>query len=129
MSVAISATKTDLAEWSSPVVIDILSSAYSVQFANRPDLARPVSEAHFSLWRSLLSGDLSQAEAKQRRFCAMAQHIGVKTQSILNADRAVLLEVMQCVLTRYQRSPTVACAYTMALVDAASCLASGRLAN
>jgi hypothetical protein len=126
MSVAHVATKTDLAEWSSPVVIDILSSAYSRQFANRPDLARPVSEAHFSLWRSLLAGELEKAQAKQKRFSDMARHVGVAPNSIADADRAVILEVMQCVLTRYQRSPAAACAYTMTLVDAASCLASGR---
>ncbi|MDB5569973.1 MAG: hypothetical protein JWN93_1156 [Hyphomicrobiales bacterium] len=126
MSVAHPAARTDLAEWSSPVVIDILSGAYSRQFASRPDLARPVSDAHFSLWRSLLSGELDAAHAKQKRFCEMARTVGLAPASIQEADRAVLLEVMQCVLTRYQRSPSAACAYTMTLVDAAACLAGAR---
>jgi len=59
---------------------------------------------------------------------ALASAAGLDEDHLLEADREVLLEVLQCVLTRFQRSPQVAYGYTMTLVDAASSLAVDRAA-
>ena len=122
------ATKSDLAEWTAPVVIDVISGAYGRHLTERPDFARPLSQAHFKIWRHLLSGQIEDAMESRERLNEIAAEAGVDEEAMLEADREVLLEVLQCVLTRFQRSPGVACGYTMTLVDAASSLAVARAA-
>ena len=121
-------SKSDLAEWTSPVVIDVISAAYGRHLTQRPDFARPLSQAHFKIWRHLLSGRIEDAMESRARLNEIAAEAGVDEEAMLEADREVLLEVLQCVLTRFQRSPNVACGYTMTLVDAASSLAAARAA-
>ena len=120
--------KSDLAEWTSPVVIDVISAAYGRYLTERPELARPLSQAHFKIWRHLLSGRVEEAMESRERLNEIALEAGVDDEIVLEADREVLLEVLHCVLTRFQRSPNVACGYTMTLVDAASSLAVARAA-
>ena len=119
---------SDLAEWTAPVVIDVISGAYGRYLTERPELARPLSQAHFKLWRHLLSGRVEEAMESRERLNEIALAAGVDDDAVLEADREVLIEVLHCVLTRYQRSPNVACGYTMTLVDAASSLAAARAA-
>ena len=119
---------SDLAEWTSPVVIDVISCAYGRHLTQRPDLARPMSQAHFKIWRHLLSGRVEEAMESREHLNEIAIAAGIDDEAVLEADREVLLEVLHCVLTRYQRSPNVACGYAMTLVDAASSLAAARAA-
>lgn len=119
---------SDLAEWTAPVVIDVISGAYGRYLTERPELARPLSQAHFKIWRHLLSGRVEEAMESRERLNEIALAAGVDDDAVLEADREVLIEVLHCVLTRYQRSPNVACGYTMTLVDAASSLAAARAA-
>ena len=119
---------SDLAEWTAPVVIDVISGAYGRYLTERPELARPLSQAHFKIWRHLLSGRVEEAMESRERLNEIALAAGVEDDAVLEADREVLIEVLHCVLTRYQRSPNVACGYTMTLVDAASSLAAARAA-
>ena len=119
---------SDLAEWTAPVVIDVISGAYGRHLTQRPELARPLSQAHFKIWRHLLSGRVEEAMESRERLNEIALEAGVDDEAVLEADREVLLEVLHCVLTRYQRSPNVACGYAMTLVDAASSLAAARAA-
>lgn len=114
---------SDLAEWTSPVVIDLLSAAYARAIPERPEVARAASRAHFAIWRKLLSGDVTQAPQGRRDLLKMAQTHGFDPATIGAVDRAVLVEVMECVLTRFQRSPHIASGYTLILLDAAACLA------
>ena len=123
-----SGASKDLAEWTAPVVIDVISGAYGARLAERPQHARAISQAHFRLWRHLLAGECDLALAARAGLRALAQDAGLEDEALLEADREVLLEVMQCVLTRFQRSPQIACGYTLALVDAASTLAQERAA-
>lgn len=120
--------KSDLAEWTSPVVIDVISGAYGRHLTQRPEFARPLSQAHFKIWRHLLSGRIEEAMESRERLNEIALEAGIDDEAVLEADREVLLEVLQCVLTRFQRSPNVACDYTMTLMDAASSLAAARAA-
>jgi glutathione S-transferase len=119
---------SDLAEWTSPVVIDVISGAYGRHLTQRPELARPMSQAHFKIWRHLLSGRVEEAMESREHLNEIAIATGIDDEAVLEADREVLLEVLHCVLTRYQRSPNVACGYAMTLVDAASSLAAARAA-
>ena len=119
---------SDLAEWTSPVVIDVISGAYGRHLTQRPELARPMSQAHFKIWRHLLSGRVEEAMESREHLNEIAIAAGIDDEAVLEADREVLLEVLHCVLTRYQRSPNVACGYAMTLVDAASSLAAARAA-
>lgn len=119
---------SDLAEWTAPVVIDVISGAYGRHLTRRPELARPLSQAHFKLWRHLLSGRVEEAMESRERLNEIALEAGIDDEAMQEADREVLLEVLHCVLTRYQRSPNVACGYAMTLVDAASSLAAARAA-
>jgi hypothetical protein len=119
---------SDLAEWTSPVVIDVISGAYGRYLTERPELARPLSQAHFKIWRHLLSGRIEEAMESRERLNEIALEAGVDDEALIEADREVLLEVLHCVLTRFQRSPNVACDYAMTLVDAASSLAAARAA-
>lgn len=119
---------SDLAEWTSPVVIDVISGAYGRHLTQRPELARPLSQAHFKIWRHLLAGRIEEAMESRERLNEIALEAGVDDEVVIEADREVLLEVLHCVLTRFQRSPNVACGYAMTLVDAASSLAAARAA-
>ena len=119
-------SKSDLAEWTSPVVIDVISGAYGRYLTERPELTRPLSQAHFKIWRHLLSGRIEDAMESRDRLNEIALEAGIDDDAVLEADREVLLEVLHCVLTRFQRSPNVACGYAMTLVDAASSLAAAR---
>ena len=119
---------SDLAEWTSPVVIDVISGAYGRHLTQRPELARPMSQAQFKIGRHLLSGRVEEAMESREHLNEIAIAAGIDDEAVLEADREVLLEVLHCVLTRYQRSPNVACGYAMTLVDAASSLAAARAA-
>jgi hypothetical protein len=118
----------DLAEWTAPIVIDVISAAYGRWLAGQPRHARSVTQAHYRVWRHLLSGDCDAAMGEREGLRALASAAGLDEDHLLEADREVLLEVLQCVLTRFQRSPQVAYGYTMTLVDAASSLAVDRAA-
>jgi hypothetical protein len=75
-----------------------------------------------------LSGRVEEAMESREHLNEIAIAAGIDDEAVLEADREVLLEVLHCVLTRYQRSPNVACGYAMTLVDAASSLAAARAA-
>lgn len=109
-------------------MIDVISGAYARRLTQRPELARPLSQAHYKIWRHLLSGRINEAMESRERLNEIALEAGIDDDAVLDADRQVLIEVLQCVLTRFQRSPKLACGYTMTLVDAASSLAAARAA-
>lgn len=117
---------SDLAEWSAPIVRDVLERAYGEALAERPTVARALAQSHARMWRHLLSGETEPARARRNELVAFAAAHRIDRHTVGGADRAVIVELVECVMTRFQGSPASACRYTLTMMEAAACLGETR---
>ncbi|MDH7796812.1 MULTISPECIES: hypothetical protein [unclassified Beijerinckia] len=121
-------TSRDLLEWGGPLIIDRINEHYFRLLRSRPDVARPLAQYHYRMWKFLLDGHPDEAASLRRELVNLARLAGCADSDLDDADRMVLVELMQVVMMRFNRSPNMACDYSLTLVDAASGLAHARLA-
>ncbi|MBN9084764.1 MAG: hypothetical protein BGP04_26125 [Rhizobiales bacterium 62-17] len=117
----------DLLEWGAPLIIDRINEHYFTLLRAHPDVARPLAQYHYRMWKFLLDGHADEAASLRRELVNLARLAGCAESDLDDVDRLVLVELMQVVMARFNRSPTVACDYSLTLVDAASGLAHARL--
>jgi hypothetical protein len=117
---------SDLGEWSAPVVRDVLERAYAEALGDQPTVAKALAQSHARMWRHLLSGETELARARRNDLVAFATAHHVHRHTVGGADRAVIVEMVECVMTRYQGSPASACRYTLIMMEAAACLGETR---
>lgn len=117
---------SDLGEWSAPLVRDVLERTYSDALGDRPTVAKALAQSHARMWRHLLSGETELARARRSDLVAFATAHHVDSYTVGGADRAVIVEMVECVMTRFQGSPASACRYTLTMMEAAACLGETR---
>jgi hypothetical protein len=120
-------SRRDLLEWGSPIIIDRINAHYFALLRPYPDIARPLAQHHYRMWKYLLDGHVDEAAQLRRELVKLIRLAGLTEGDLDDADRTVLVELMQVVMARFNRSPHTACDYSLTLVDAASGLTHARL--
>ena len=109
-------------EWAEPVIYDRLVDAYQARLGRGSALYR-FARLHARTWRALISGEM-QTHAVLRRDLvgALAEcHLGL--DDLVSADNDILVELLEVVMARHQRSMRTAKGYHLALIALATHLA------
>ena len=109
-------------EWSEPVIVDRLVDAYQARLG-RGSSPFSLARLHARTWRALISGEMQTYAALRRDLVgALAEcHLGV--DDLVSADNEILVELLEVVMGRYQRSMSTAKSYHLALIALAAHLA------
>ncbi len=116
--------RRDLAEWSQPIIVDFLRDIYSGRLGHDHLSLRVLCLSHGRAWRLMLQGDLEKLASARREVTGIARMAGLKTGDIVDIDAAMLDELLDVVVTRFQRAPGRATIYGKVLLGIA-----GRLSN
>jgi hypothetical protein len=116
-----------LQQWSEPLIFDRLFSAYSKLLSN-DGLARGLTRLHARVWRALINGDMKGFEALRETLISALEHCGLTLDHLAEVDGEIMVELLDVVITRYNRSHRTARAYHLALMELAGRLAPGRAA-
>lgn len=107
-----------LQEWSEPLIFDRLLDAY--QTLLRDDvLTQGLSRMHARVWRALIGGDMSGFEALRETLVVALQPCGLTLDHLAEVDGAIMVELLDVVISRYHRSQRMAKAYHLALMQLA----------
>jgi len=109
-------------EWSEPVIFDRLLDGYRTRIGTG-DTARKLARLHTRSWRSLISGDMAKFEALRWDLAEALDECRLDIDDVADADVEILIELLDIVMTRYQRSMRTAKGYHLALIALASRLA------
>ncbi|HEY8579273.1 MAG TPA: hypothetical protein VIL72_05255 [Beijerinckiaceae bacterium] len=120
--ISLSTGPSDLGDWAAPVIQDVLTRAYEPLAETRAALTRALVLAHGRLWRFLVDGDVAAARRARTELLEFGRAHRVERTRIGEADRAVIVEVLECIMTRHRMSPATACKYTLVMMEAASLL-------
>jgi hypothetical protein len=104
-----------LKEWSEPIIFDRLLDAYR----RRIGMGAPawtLSRLHTSAWKAAISGDVNAFEkARWKLGSAMREH-RLNGEDLADADAEIIVELLDIVMARFQRSPSTARSYHLALI-------------
>jgi hypothetical protein len=114
-----------LQEWSEPLIFDRLFAAYS-QLVRDDVLARGLTRIHARVWRALIGGDMSGFEALRETLIAALEPCGLTLDHLTEVDGDIMAELLDVVISRYNRSQRIARAYHLALMQLAGRLGRTR---
>ena len=115
-----------LREWSEPLIFDRLSFAYSELVSE--NLARPLTRLHARVWRALIACDTPTFEALRGTLVSALKLCTLTPDHLAVVDAEIMDELLDVVISRYNRSHRTARAYHVALMELAGRLAPARLA-
>lgn len=118
--------RDDLVSWAHPLIVDEINDCYFRRLRADPAIARELAIQHYRVWRQVLSDNLDGAAQLRTQLIDYAQANSVAAAVLDAVDRAVLDELMDVVIRRFQRTPYLARSYGMSLLDAATGLARTR---
>jgi hypothetical protein len=104
-----------LLEWSEPVIYDRLVEAYQARLG-RGSSPWSLARMHARTWRAMIAGDMSKYAALRRDLIGALAECGLDSDDLAQADAQILLELLEVVMTRYQRSMRTAKSYHLALI-------------
>ncbi len=116
-----------LKQWSEPVIFDRLISAYYKLIEDR-ELARGLTRLHARVWRALISGDMEDFEDLRETLVAALEPCDLTLDHLAEVDGEIMVELLDVVMSRYNRSHRTARAYHLALMQLAGRLPPVRLA-
>jgi hypothetical protein len=116
-----------LQQWSEPLIFDRLFDAYS-KLLSDDLLARGLTRLHARVWRALISGDLSAFEALRETLVSALDHCSLTLNQLAEVDAEIMIELLDVVISRYNRSQRTARAYHLALMQLAGRLGPARVA-
>ncbi len=116
-----------LQQWSEPIIFDRLYSAYSKLLSN-DGLARGLSRLHARVWRALINGDMTGFGALRESLVSALEHCSLTLNHLAEVDGEIMVELLDVVISRYNRSHRTARAYHLALMELAGRLAPARAA-
>lgn len=109
-------------EWSQPVIFDRLVEAYQIRLGiGLP--SRSLARLHSRMWRALIAGDMPQYAELRWELVAALDECRLDIEDLAEADAQILVELLDVVMTRYQRSMRTAKGYHLALIALAARLA------
>ena len=113
-----------LAEWSQPIVFDCLYDLYAARLGDRRTALRALALAHCRVWRFLLLDDAGKLGDARRDLLGVMRLAGLRAAALAEIDQAVLSELTDVVMARFQRQPDQARAYTRVALAVAARLAT-----
>ena len=116
-----------LQQWSEPLIFDRLFSAY-VKLISDDILARALTRLHARVWRALIGGDMSGFETLRETLVSALQHSSLTLNHLAEVDAEIMIELLDVVISRYNRSHRTARAYHLALLELAGRLTPARVA-
>jgi len=116
MNDAIAEGSRGLLEWSEPVIFDRLLTIYDERL-NRAAEVRGLAAAHAKVWRALIAGEHRAFAAQRDALVAALSAHGMTLDDFASADAEILVELLQIVVARFQRSQRTAMGYHLALME------------
>lgn len=109
-------------EWSEPVIFDRLLEAYQAHLG--PGVTpRRLARLHARTWRALILGDMPKYDALRWDLVEALDDSPLDLEDLADADAQILVELLDIVMSRYQRSMRTAKGYHLALIALAGRLA------
>jgi hypothetical protein len=127
LSAGLSEGFSGLKQWSEPVIYDRLIAAYFKLISER-ELARGLTRLHAKVWRALIGGDMDDFEDLRETLVSALEPCGLTLDHLAEVDGEIMIELLDVVMARYNRSHRTARAYHLALMDLAGRLRPARLA-
>jgi hypothetical protein len=116
-----------LKQWSEPVIYDRLIAAYWKLSPDR-ELARDLTRLHARVWRALIGGDMADFEELREALVGALELCNLTLDDLAEVDGEIMIELLDVVMARYNRSHRTARAYHLALMELAGHLRPTRLA-
>ena len=116
-----------LKQWSEPVIFDRLIAAYHKLIEDR-ELARGLTRLHARVWRALIAGDMEDFEDLRETLVAALEPCDLTLDNLAEVDGEIMIELLDVVMARYNRSHRTARAYHLALMELAGRVRPARLA-
>src|SRR5208283_5422305 len=107
-----------LQQWSKPLIFDRLFAAYC-RLLQDEARARGMSRLHARVWRALIAGDMPGFEALREALILALDHADLTLNHLAEVDAEIMLELLEVVVSRYNRSQRTAMAYHLALMELA----------
>ena len=107
-----------LLEWAEPVIYDCLRDAYQRRLG-AGGAAINFARLHCRVWRALIAGDEANYECLRMELIAAAARSGLEVACLSRGDAQTMAELLDIVVTRFQRSERVASSYRLALLELA----------
>ena len=109
-------------EWSEPVIYDRLVDAYQARLG-RGSSPYGLARLHARTWRALIAGEIQTFAVLRRDLVGALTECHLGAEDLANADNCILVELLEVVMGRYQRSMSTAKSYHLALIALAPHLA------
>ncbi len=116
-----------LKQWSEPVIFDRLIAAYYRLIEDR-ELARGLTRLHARVWRALIADDMEDFEDLRETLVATLEPCDLTLDHLAEVDGEIMIELLDVVMARYNRSHRTARAYHLALMELAGRVRPARLA-
>ena len=116
-----------LQQWSEPVIFDRLLAAYRTLLSDDA-VARSLTRLHARVWRTLIGGDMTGFAVLRDTLIGALGHCSLTLDHLAEVDNEIMIELLEVVLSRYQRSQRTAKAYHLALMELAGRLGPARAA-
>ena len=116
-----------LKQWSEPVIYDRLIAAYFKLISDR-ELVRSLTRLHARVWRALISGDLEGFEELREALVGELEPRNLTLDHLAEVDGEIMIELLDVVMARWNRSHRTARAYHLALMELAGRLRPTRMA-
>ena len=82
-------------------------------------LARGLTRLHARVWRALIDGDMASFEALRETLVSALEHCDLTLNHLAEVDAEIMIELLDVVISRYNRSQRTARAYHLALMQLA----------
>jgi hypothetical protein len=116
-----------LQQWSEPLIFDRLLTAYR-KLLRDDALARSATRLHSRVWRALIGGDMAGFETLRTTLIAALEPCSLSLDHLAEVDGEIMLELLEVVISRYNRSHRASRSYHLALMDLARRLGPARAA-
>ncbi len=116
-----------LQQWSEPLIFDRLFSTYCRLLADGA-VARGMTCLHARVWRALISGDMQSFEILREALVLALDHASLTLDHLAEVDAEIMVELLEVVVSRYNRSHRTAVTYHLALMELAGRLRPSRAA-
>jgi hypothetical protein len=114
-----------LQQWSEPVIFDRLFGVYR-KLIDDVGVAVSLTRLHARVWRAVIGGDMTGFSALRETLVGALDHCSLTLDHLAEVDGEIMIELLEVVLTRYQRSRRTAKAYHLALMELAGRLQPAR---
>jgi hypothetical protein len=107
-----------LQQWSEPLIFDRLFFVYA-KLLSDDHLARGLTRMHARVWRALIVGDMASFDTLRETLISALEHCDLTLNHLAEVDAEIMIELLDVVISRYNRSQRTARAYHLALMQLA----------